>query len=327
MATFRAVLEPLPGRLRSLGCLGRFSGGLLGRFLGLGSRFGGRFGRFPCGTPLTAPALLAPFLLPFALLLPLELRFEGLALVRADFVSAAPIAVRIRSISRGDFLDGHHAIDGHQLALLRVIVNQRLGQRHDSWPGAWSALPACRRPAPPRRAPGSRRREFRPDRSSALSLTLSSTTASSFMRFCFRSSSSSSACGTVRGKPSRMKPAAASGWSIRSEMMPTTISSGTRCRRRHDVLGLQPDGRLRRNRGAEHLTGRQLDNTVTLDQPLRLRSLAEPRRSQKYQSHRRKPPGVGERDSAHPCCWFPRPTRRWSDQASVSAGDPAISTS
>src|SRR5438270_5701 len=55
--------------------------------------------------------------------------------------------------------------------------------------------------------------------SSALSLTRNSTTASSLMCFFFSSSSSACACGTVRGKPSRIKPFLASGWSRRSEMI------------------------------------------------------------------------------------------------------------
>src|SRR5204862_521001 len=39
--------------------------------------------------------------------------------------------------------------------------------------------------------------------------------------------SSASACGTVRGKPSRIKPRAASGWAIRSAIMSMMMSSGT----------------------------------------------------------------------------------------------------
>src|SRR5213078_3282880 len=39
--------------------------------------------------------------------------------------------------------------------------------------------------------------------------------------------SNASACGTVRGKPSRIKPRAASGWAIRSAIMSMMMSSGT----------------------------------------------------------------------------------------------------
>src|SRR3979409_375516 len=60
---------------------------------------------------------------------------------------------------------------------------------------------------------------------------------------------------------------------------------------RHDVLGLEADRRLRRHGGAQHLTGRELGNAVTLNQPLRLRPLARPRRPEKNQSHAYSPPG------------------------------------
>ena len=59
------------------------------------------------------------------------------------------------------------------------------------------------------------------------SSTLISITPSSLRPLLLSIRSSASACGTVRGKPSRMKPRLASGWSIRSDTMPTTTSSGT----------------------------------------------------------------------------------------------------
>ena len=59
----------------------------------------------------------------------------------------------------------------------------------------------------------------------------------------------------------------------------------------HDVPGLEADRRLRRHRGAQQFAGRELDNAVALDQPLRLRSLARPRRPKKNQSHPYSPPG------------------------------------
>ncbi len=59
----------------------------------------------------------------------------------------------------------------------------------------------------------------------------------------------------------------------------------------HDVPGPEADRRLRRHRGAQHFAGRELGNAVALDQPLRLRSLARPRRSKKNQSHPYSPPG------------------------------------
>ena len=88
-------------------------------------------------------------------------------------------------------------------------------------------------------------------------------------------------------------------------------------------LAFRPIGRLGRNRGAEHLTGRQLDNAVALDQTLRLRSLAGPRRSQKYQSHTRKPPGSVSDDPAHLLLLnVSPPDRLRQTTASVSGGGP-----
>ena len=49
------------------------------------------------------------------------------------------------------------------------------------------------------------------------------------MRFSASSRSSASACGTVRGKPSRMKPFAASGCSTRWPSMRMMMSSDTSC--------------------------------------------------------------------------------------------------
>ena len=60
------------------------------------------------------------------------------------------------------------------------------------------------------------------------SSTLSSTTASSFVFWAASSASSACAWATVRGKPSRMKPLAASSCLIRSLMMSITIWSETR---------------------------------------------------------------------------------------------------
>ena len=54
--------------------------------------------------------------------------------------------------------------------------------------------------------------------------------------------SSASACATVRGKPSRMKPCLASGSSMRSLMMPTTISSETSAPDSITALALRPIG-------------------------------------------------------------------------------------
>ena len=60
-----------------------------------------------------------------------------------------------------------------------------------------------------------------------------------------------------------------------------TISSGTSAARGHDVLGLQPDRRAGRDRGAQHVAGGELHDAMTFDQSMRLRSLAGPGRPEK----------------------------------------------
>ena len=164
-----------------------------------------------------------------------------------------------------DVLDGHHAVDRQQLAPLRIIVNQRLGQRAVARQPLRSALPGCRRFALPRRARASRRRGVSTRCSSALSLTRSSITASSLMCFFFRSSSSASACGTVRGKPSRMKPflhvrlIETVGDDPDHDLVRHQPAAG------HDVLGLQADRRFGGDRRAQHLAGRELDDAVAAE--------------------------------------------------------------
>src|SRR6476646_6393159 len=77
--------------------------------------------------------------------------------------------------------------------------------------------------------------------SSASSSTSSSSTASSLMPLVASSRSSASACATVRGKPSRIKPFAASEWSIRLAMTDTTTSSGTSSPRSMMCLTRSPE--------------------------------------------------------------------------------------
>src|SRR5882724_2017866 len=62
---------------------------------------------------------------------------------------------------------------------------------------------------------------------SAFSSTSISTTRSSFLPVLVSISSSALAWASVRGKPSRMKPLAASGWAMRSWIRPTISASGT----------------------------------------------------------------------------------------------------
>src|SRR5919201_1234281 len=67
-------------------------------------------------------------------------------------------------------------------------------------------------------------------------------TASSVRPFSLSMRSSACACGTVRGKPSRIKPLRASGSSMRSETIATTTSSGTSSPRAIISLARSPIG-------------------------------------------------------------------------------------
>src|SRR5690606_4735601 len=58
---------------------------------------------------------------------------------------------------------------------------------------------------------------------------------------------------------------------------------------RHDVFGDQTRRGLRCNSGAQHVSSGELNDSVPLNQSLRLRSLARPRRPEKDKSHLRRP--------------------------------------
>ena len=121
------------------------------------------------------------------------------------------------------------------------------------------------------------------------SSTLSSITASSLRPFSLSMRSSAWACGTVRGKPSRTKPLRASGWAMRSADDRHHHVVRHQLAARHDLLGVQPDRRTRRDRGAQHIAGRELHDAVLGDESLRLRAFAGPRRAEQYQPHLRRP--------------------------------------
>src|SRR5512132_4433299 len=57
----------------------------------------------------------------------------------------------------------------------------------------------------------------------------------------------------------------------------------------HDAFGLQAHRRAGRDRGAQHVSGRELDYSVFGYQALRLRALTRPRRAEQDQSHRVRP--------------------------------------
>src|SRR6266508_1216563 len=58
---------------------------------------------------------------------------------------------------------------------------------------------------------------------------------------------------------------------------------------RHHLLGAQPNRGARLDRGAQHVTGRKLQQTMLGDEPLRLSTFAGPRRAEQHQPHLRRP--------------------------------------
>ena len=69
-------------------------------------------------------------------------------------------------------------------------------------------------------------------------------------------------------------------------MIPMTIVVGDELAGVHDLLGPLADSVSGRDRGAQHVAGRELRDAVLLDQPLCLRPLARPRRPEQNQPHR-----------------------------------------
>ena len=121
------------------------------------------------------------------------------------------------------------------------------------------------------------------------SSTLISITPSSLRPLLLSIRSSASACGTVRGKPSRMKPRLASalvdpvGHDADHDVVGHQLAAG------HDVARLHADRRAGGDRRPQHVAGRELHDAVTVDQRLRLRALAGPRRTKQHNPHLRFP--------------------------------------
>ena len=97
---------------------------------------------------------------------------------------------------------------------------------------------------------------------------------------------SASAWASVRGKPSRMKP-------LRAVRLVDALGDdrdddlvGDQLAGVHDGLGALADLGAGRDRGAQHVAGRELRNAVLLDQTLGLGALARPRRPEQDQPHR-----------------------------------------
>ena len=132
-----------------------------------------------------------------------------------------------------------------------------------------------RRGRSPRRCAG-RRAGARPRRRRRRSAAPRSTARPSSASFA----SSASACGVVRGKPSRMKPSSASLESIRSAITPTITSSGTRSPRSMYSFAVAAQLGLVPHRGAQDVAGRVVGQPQVFLQPLALGSLAGPGRAE-----------------------------------------------
>ncbi len=162
--------------------------------------------------------------------------------------------------------DRHHAIDRQQLAPLRIVVNQRLGQRT-----------VARQPLR-QHLRGVVDAHLKLDHGIELHVLL-------LQKIVQRLGLRYRARKTVEDKTLRHVGLIQSvGNDPDHDLVRHQPAAG------HDVLGLEADRRLRGHRGAQHFTGRELNDTVPLNQPLRLRSLARPRRPEKNQSHPFRPP-------------------------------------
>ena len=102
-------------------------------------------------------------------------------------------------------------------------------------------------------------------------------------------SSSASACGTVRGKPSRMKPFAQSGWSIRSAIDADHDLVGHQLAGSMIALALSPIGVPAATAARSMSPVESCGMPYFFDETCRLRSLARPRRSEQNQPHRLLP--------------------------------------
>ena len=112
-------------------------------------------------------------------------------------------------------------------------------------------------------------------RSRFISTTESSGVPSSFSIF-----SNASAWAMLRGKPSKMKPLAASGLLKRSRIMPSTVASSTSLPASMAALARKPEFRALGDGFAQQIAGGYLRDAVSLYQQLRLRAFARPGRSQ-----------------------------------------------
>ena len=100
--------------------------------------------------------------------------------------------------------------------------------------------------------------------------------------------SSASACAVLRGKPSRMKPFLTSGLLEPLGDDRDDDIVGNEFAAIHDRLGLAPDLAARRDRGAQHVAGRELLQPRRSSRQLGLRAFAGARRP--------------EQDDVHRCC-------------------------
>ena len=101
--------------------------------------------------------------------------------------------------------------------------------------------------------------------------------------------SSASACGTVRGKPSRMNPLAQSACFTRLASMAMITSSGTSLPLSMMDLARWPISEPAATSARSMSPGGDLGDAFLLLQPLGLRAFTSAGRTQQYQIHRPRP--------------------------------------
>ena len=177
-------------------------------------------------------------------------------------------------------VDRAHAVDLDQLSLRHVVGQQRRGLRVVGGEPDLERLGIVVRAALIGEALGDARRAGPRRRPSAAA------PGRCACPWRVSMSSSASAWATVRGKPSKIAPPAASAAGSASSISAMTISSDTSSPRVHDALDAPAERRAGRDRRAQHVAGGELDHAARLDQTLGLGALARRRRAEQDQVHR-----------------------------------------
>jgi hypothetical protein len=116
-------------------------------------------------------------------------------------------------------------------------------------------------------------------------ITLSSTAISTACSMFTPDLRIDSACGIVRGKPSKRNPLAQSGARMRSFTSAMMMSSETRSPRSITFLRLDAERRPGLHGGAQHVAGGNLRDAVALHDEPRLGPLTRSRAPEQYQAH------------------------------------------